>query len=74
MDFDEAINEHLSKMFINGLSPQERYNKNKSNQRKKYQKKKNESILEKEMVNFIEAMATVTINKAINDIFKDWKK
>lgn len=74
MDFDEAINEHLSKMFIKGLSPQERYNKNKSNQRKKYQKKKDESILEKEMVNFIEAMATVTINKAINDIFKDWKK
>ena len=74
MNYEEAMAEHLSKMLIKGLSPNEVYNRNRENTRKKYQRQKEQSIFEKEMFNFIQAMVFATVNKSINDIFKDWQK
>ena len=39
----------------------------------KSRKKKKQSILEKEIFNFIEGMAVATINEAMDDIFEGWK-
>lgn len=74
MNYEEAMAEHLSKMLIKGLSPNEVYNRNRENTRKKYQRQKEQSIFEKEMFNFIQSMVFATVNKSINDIFKDWQK
>lgn len=53
MNYEETMAEHLSKMLIKGLSPNEVYNRNRENTRKKYQRQKEQSIFEKEMFNFI---------------------
>lgn len=42
--------------------------------KKKYDKKREESILEKEMFNFIEGMVAAAVNKAVDDMFKGFNK
>ena len=60
-------------MYLQGFNPYEVLEAFRRTQKKNRDKKKEESILEKEMFDFIERMATATINEAIDDIFESWK-
>lgn len=60
-------------MYLKGFNPFQILEAMRRTNRKKQKKKKDESILEKETFNFIEAMATAAVNKAIDEIFDGWK-
>lgn len=65
--------EYSHDMYLKGFKPFEILEAMRRTNRKKQKKKKDESILEKETLNFIEAMATAAINEAIDDLFEGWK-
>ena len=64
-------------MYLKGFTPTQIYSAFKQTQRKKQKdkkdKKREQSILEKETFAFIEKMLGVAVDEAMKDIFKDWK-
>ena len=73
MLYNQNLPEYSDYMYLQGYQPHEIMEAFRQTNRKKLQKKREESILEKEMFNFIEAMIATTVNKALDDIFKDFK-
>lgn len=73
MIYNQQLPEYSNDMYLKGFNPFEILEVMRQTNRKKQKKKKDESILEKEMFNFIQGMATVVINEALDDIFKDFK-
>ena len=69
--------EYSNTMYLKGFSPTQIYSAFKQTQRRKQndkrKKKREESILEKETMAFIEAMLMATTKEAMKDIFKDFK-
>ena len=69
--------EYSNTMYLKGFSATQVYSAFKQTQRRKQndkrKKKREQSILEKETMAFIEAMLSAMIEKAMKDIFKDWK-
>lgn len=64
-------------MHLRGFTPQQIYSAFKQTQRRKQKdkrkKQKEESVLEKEIFAFIEAMLGAVVDEAMKDLFKDWK-
>ena len=64
-------------MHLNGFSAMQVFSAFKQTQRKKQKEKKRkereQSLLEKEIFNFIEGVAEATIHQAMDDIFDGWK-
>ena len=64
-------------MYLKGFTPTQIYSAFKQTQRKKQKdkkdKKREQSILEKETFAFNEQMLGVAVDEAMKDIFKDWK-
>ncbi len=73
MLYNQNLPEYSDYMYLQGYQPHEIMEAFRRTNRKKLQKKKEESIFEKEMFNFIEGLATAAVNEAIDDIFEDWK-
>lgn len=73
MLYDRELPEYSDYMYLQGYEPYEIMEAFRRTTKKKLDKKREESILEKEMFNFIEAMIATTVNKALDDIFKDFK-
>ena len=69
--------EYSNTMYLKGFSATQVYSAFKQTQRRKQndkrKKKREQSILEKETMAFIEAMLSAMIEKSMKDIFKDWK-
>ena len=69
--------EYSNTMYLKGFSPTQIYSAFKQTQRRKRKvekkKKREESILEKETMAFIEAMLMATTKEAMKEIFKDFK-
>ena len=65
--------EYSDTMYLKGFSPMQIYSAFKQTQRRKQKDKREESILEKEVFAFIEAMLMATTKEAMKDIFKDFK-
>ena len=69
--------EYNHTMHLKGFSPTQIYSAFKQTQRRKQkdkrEKKREESILEKETMAFIEAMLMATSKEAMKEIFKDFK-
>ena len=69
--------EYSHTMHLKGFSPTQIYSAFKQTQRRKQkdkrEKKREESILEKETMAFIEAMLMATTKEAMKEIFKDFK-
>ena len=69
--------EYSNTMYLKGFSPTQIYSAFKQTQRRKRydekRKKREESILEKETMAFIEAMLMATTKEAMKEIFKDFK-
>jgi len=70
MNYNQNLPDYTHDMYLRGFNP---YEILEALRRTKRKKKKEESILEKEIFNFIEGMATAAINGAIDEIFKEWK-
>ena len=64
-------------MYLKGFTPTQIYSAFKQTQRRKQKdkkdKKREQSILEKETFALIEKMLGVAVDEAMKDIFKDWK-
>lgn len=73
MIYYEPLPDYSNDMYLKGFSIYQIFEANRRTNRKKQKKKKEESILEKEMFNFIEGVATAAVNEAIDDIFEGWK-
>ena len=71
--YDSNLPEYSHQMHLQGYSATEVYRAFKKSQRKKYNKKREQSIMEKEIFRFMEKSAEAAINEALDDIFKDWK-
>ncbi len=69
--------EYSHTMHLQGFSPMQVYAAFRKSQRKKLdkerKKKREQSIMEKEVFDFMEKMAGAAVDKALDDIFKDWK-
>ena len=69
--------EYSNTMYLKGFSATQVYSAFKQTQRRKQNDKRKEkrkqSVLEKETMAFIEAMLAAMVEKAMKDIFKDWK-
>ena len=69
--------EYSHSMYLKGFTPTQIYAAFKQTQRRKQKdkkdKKREQSILEKETFAFIEKMLGVAVDEAMKDIFKDWK-
>lgn len=69
--------EYSKTMHLQGFSATQVYSAFKQAQRRKLKdkrkKKQEQSILEKEIFAFIDAMLTATTKEAMKDIFKDFK-
>ena len=74
MIYNQQLPEYSHDMYLKGFTPWQIFEAFRRTNLKKLKKKKDESILQKEMFNFIESMATVVINEALDDIFKDFNK
>lgn len=74
MDFHRNLPEYSDYMYLQGYSPYEIMEAFRRSNKKKYDKKREESILEKEMFNFIEGIVAAAVNKAVDDIFKGFNK
>ena len=64
-------------MHLKGFSAMQIFSSFKQTQRKKQKDKKKkqreQSLLEKEILRFIEGIAEATVNQAMDDIFENWK-
>ena len=74
---ERTMPEYSRTMYLQGFTPTQIYSAFRQTQRRKLddkQKKKQEqSILEKEIFAFIQAMLATTVDESLNQIFKDWK-
>lgn len=70
MLYNENLPDYSNDMYLKGFNPYEILEAFRRTNRKK---KREESILEKEMFNFIEGLATATINKAVEDMFEPFQ-
>ena len=73
MLYNQDLPDYSKDMYLKGFSPYQILEAFRRTEKKKRDKKREESILEKEMFNFIEGMATAAINEALDDIFEGWK-
>ena len=73
MLYNQDLPDYSKDMYLKGFSPYQILEAFRRTEKKKRKKKKDESILQKEMFNFIEGMATAAINEALDDIFEGWK-
>lgn len=73
MNYYQDLPDYSKDMYLKGFSPYQILEALRRTEKKKRDKKREESIFEKEMFNFIEVMATATIKEAIDDIFEGWK-
>lgn len=68
--------EYSNTMYLKGFSATQVYSAFKQTQRRKQndkrKKKREQSILEKETMSFIEAMLAAMVEKAMKEIFSDW--
>lgn len=73
MIYNPDLPDYSDDMYLKGFNPYEILEAFRRTEKKKRDKKKEESILEKETLRFIEGLATATIKEAIDDIFEGWK-
>ena len=73
MIYSQDLPDYSHDMYLKGFNAYQIFEANRRTNIKKQKKKREESILEKEMFNFIEGMITATVNEAIDDIFEGWK-
>lgn len=73
MIYNPDLPDYTDDMYLKGFNPFEILEAFRRTEKKKRDKKKEESILEKETLRFIEGLATATIKEAIDDIFEGWK-
>ena len=74
---EPTMPEYSHSMYLKGFSPTQIYSAFKQTQRRKQkdrkEKKREQSILEKETMAFIESILMATTKEAMKDIFKDFK-
>ena len=68
MIYNPDLPDYSDDMYLKGFNPYEILEAFR-----RTEKKREESIFEKEMFNFIEGMATAAINKAVNDMFEPFQ-
>lgn len=73
MNYNQNLPDYSNDMYLKGFSPYEILEVMRRTNRKKQKNKREDSILEKEIFNFIEGMATAAINEAMDDLFEGWK-
>ena len=73
MLYNQDLPDYSKDMYLKGFSPYQILEAFRRTEKKKRDKKREESIFEKEMFNFIEGIATAAINEALDDIFEGWK-
>ena len=73
MNYNQNLPDYSNDMYLKGFSPYEILEAMRRTNRKKQKNKREDSILEKEIFNFIEGMATAAINEAMDDLFEGWK-
>ena len=73
MLYNPDLPDYSHDMYLKGYQPYEILEALRRTNRKKKKKKDEESIFEKEMMSFIQAMVTATVKQALNEIFKDFK-
>lgn len=75
--FEPMMPEYSNTMYLKGFSATQVYSAFKQTQRRKQndkrKKKREQSILEKETMAFIEAMLAAMVEKSMKEIFNDWK-
>lgn len=75
--YHSNLPEYSHDMYLKGYDAYQVYAAFKKSQRKKYEekrkKKREQSIMEKEIFDFMEKSAEAAINAALDDIFKEWK-
>ena len=75
--YHSNLPEYSHDMYLKGYDAYQVYAAFKKSQRKKHEekrkKKREQSIMEKEVFNFMESMAEAAINEAIDQLLKDWK-
>ncbi len=65
--------EYSHDMYLKGFNPFEILEAFRRTEKKKRDKKREESIFEKETLRFIEGLATAAINKAVDDMFEPFQ-
>ncbi len=73
MIYNQDLPDYSHDMYLKGFNAYQIFEANRRTNRKKLKKKREESILEKELFNFIEGVATTAVNEAMDDIFEGWK-
>lgn len=73
MIYNRDLPDYSDDMYLNGYQPYEILEALRRTNRKKQKKKDEESIFEKEMMNFIQAMITATVKQALDEIFEPLK-
>ena len=73
MLYNPDLPEYSNDMYLKGFSIYQIFESNRRTNRKKQKRKREESIFEKEAFNFIEDIATATIQKAVDDMFEPFK-
>ncbi len=69
----KELPEYNRYMYLQGFSPYEIMESLRQINRKKYKKKKEQSIFEKEMFSFVQNMLSALVDKSLKEIFKDLK-
>lgn len=73
MIYSQDLPDYSHDMYLKGFSAYQIFEANRRTNRKKQKKKREESILEKETFDFIEALALATIEKAVDEIFEPFQ-
>lgn len=73
MIYNKDLPDYSDDMYLKGYQPYEILEALRRTNRKKKKKKDEESIFEKEMMSFIQAMVTATVKQALNEIFEPLK-
>ena len=69
----QELPEYSNYMYLQGFSPYEILESHRRTSRKKHNKKKEQSIFEKEMLSFVQNMLSALVDKSLKEMFKDWK-
>ena len=73
MLYNSDLPEYSNDMYLKGFSIYQIFEANRRTNRKKQKRKREEPIFEKEAFDFIEDIATATIQKAVDDMFEPFK-
>ena len=73
MIYNPDLPDYSNDMYLKGFNPYEILEAFRRTEKKKRDKKREESIFEKETLRFIEGLATAAINKADEDMFEPFQ-